>query len=44
MNRKIDLIRDIDWASAFEKELMFSGKVDASFVSSKAFASNCSVT
>ncbi|MDO5134343.1 MAG: ISLre2 family transposase [Eubacteriales bacterium] len=41
MNRQIDSILDADWASAFEKQAVSFGKVDASFVIRKAFASLC---
>ena len=43
MNRQIDSILSADWAGAFEKETMSFGKVDASFVIRKAFASLRSV-
>ena len=39
MNRQIDSILNTDWASAFEKETVSGGKVDASFVIRKAFGS-----
>ena len=43
MNRQIDLILDTDWASAFEKEAVSFGKVDASFIIRKSFATLRSV-
>ena len=39
MNRQIDSILSADWASAFEKEAVSFGKVDASFVIRKALGS-----
>ena len=39
MNRQIDSILNTDWASAFEKETVSGGKVDASFIIRKAFGS-----
>ena len=39
MNRQIDSILSTDWASAFEKETVSFGKVDASFVIRKALGS-----
>ena len=39
MNRQIDSILNTDWVSAFEKETVSFGKVDASFVIRKAFGS-----
>ena len=39
MTRQIDSILNTDWSSVFEKESVSFGKVDASFVIRKAFAS-----
>ena len=39
MDRQIDLILSADWASAFEKESVSFGKVDASFIIRKSLGS-----
>ena len=38
MNRQLDLTLSADWASAFQKEALSFGKVDASFIIRKSFA------
>ena len=43
MDRQLDLILNADWTSAFEKETVSFGKVDASFVIRKAFGTLRSV-
>ena len=37
MNRQVDLILDTDWASAFQKQALTFGKVDAAYLIRKAF-------
>ena len=43
MDRQLDLILSADWASAFEKEAVSFGKVDASFIIRKSFGAFRSV-
>ena len=43
MDRQLDLILSADWASAFEREAVSFGKVDASFIIRKSFGALRSV-
>ena len=41
LDRQLDLVLSADWATAFEKETMSFGKVDASFIIRKSFDALC---